>query len=57
MVELVERARGQYRALLLSVRDENQARTFYEKRQFEVVRDVTNRVGGRSVVMRLTLKP
>jgi ribosomal protein S18 acetylase RimI-like enzyme len=53
--ELAAWARGSWCGISLSVRQENPARRFYERHGFAVMREVTNRVGGRSLVMRLTL--
>jgi len=52
---LVDRARGRYPALALSVRETNPSVRLYERAGFVVERAVVNRVGGRSLVMRLPL--
>ncbi len=52
---LIERARGSYPALVLSVRRENRARRLYERSGFAVTREIGNRVGGVSLEMRLSL--
>jgi ribosomal protein S18 acetylase RimI-like enzyme len=54
---LLEMARGYYPAIALSVRETNPARRLYERHGFEVVDTITNRVGGRSFVMRVDLLP
>jgi ribosomal protein S18 acetylase RimI-like enzyme len=54
---LLEMARGQYAAIALSVRESNPARRLYERHGFTVVDTITNRVGGRSFVMRVDLLP
>ena len=45
---LVERARGRYPALALSVRETNPSVRLYERAGFVVERTVVNRVGGRA---------
>lgn len=52
---LIERARGRFPALVLSVRRDNPARRLYERAGFTVTREISNRVGGVSLEMRLTL--
>lgn len=52
---LIERARGRYRALVLSVRDGNPAVRLYERSGFVAIETTVNRVGGSSLVMRLEL--
>jgi ribosomal protein S18 acetylase RimI-like enzyme len=53
--ELVRLASGRYRAIVLSVRESNPAARFYQRLGFLVEREVRNRVGGLSYVMRLPL--
>ncbi len=52
---IVERARGRYPALALSVRETNPSVRLYERTGFVVEEAVVNRVGGRSLVMRRVL--
>jgi len=52
---LALRARTQYPAIVLSVREENPSRRLYERAGFVVVEQMINRVGGRSLAMRLAL--
>ena len=53
---LLNLARGQYLAVALSVREHNPARRLYERHSFAVVDTITNRVSGRSFVMRVELR-
>lgn len=53
---LIERARGRYPAIVLSVREGNPAARLYERCGFVVERRVTNRVGGPSLAMRLAFR-
>lgn len=57
MERVIEEASGKYPAISLSVREENPAFRLYRRLGFEVVegREVTNRTGGRSLVMKLDL--
>jgi ribosomal protein S18 acetylase RimI-like enzyme len=55
MGELVRRASGRWDAIVLSVRAENPALRFYERCGFRRAREVANRVGGVSIVMRRLL--
>ena len=52
---LIERARGRYPALALSVREGNPSVHLYERAGFVVERTVVNRVGGGSLAMRRLL--
>ncbi|HVK78467.1 MAG TPA: N-acetyltransferase [Kofleriaceae bacterium] len=52
---LIDRARGAYPAIVLSVRDGNPAVRLYERAGFRTERTIENRVGGVSFVMRLDL--
>lgn len=54
---LFAEAAGSYPAIVLSVRDENPAGRLYERLGFSTQRAVSNRVGGRSRVMRRALAP
>jgi ribosomal protein S18 acetylase RimI-like enzyme len=53
--ELVERSRGRYPAIALSVRDTNPSVRLYERAGFVIEQTIVNRVGGNSLVMRRTL--
>jgi GNAT superfamily N-acetyltransferase len=53
--ELLERCRHRYRAVVLSVREENPARRLYEHCGFSVTGRRTNRAGGASLVMQIEL--
>jgi ribosomal protein S18 acetylase RimI-like enzyme len=55
LMALLEAARGVYPAIVLSVRADNPARRLYERMGFVVVDEIVNRVGGRSLVMRIDL--
>jgi ribosomal protein S18 acetylase RimI-like enzyme len=55
MGELARRATGRFPAILLSVREANPAVRLYERLGFRREREVRNRVGGVSFVMRLDL--
>ena len=55
MRHLIERARGQFPAIVLSVREGNPATRFYENLGFCTTERMENRVGGASWVMRLDL--
>ena len=50
---LLDAARGQHQAIVLSVRASNPARRLYERCGFVAVRQITNRVGTESSVMLL----
>jgi len=54
---LIESARQRYRSICLNVRDDSHAVKFYERNGFKIVPEsaMTNRVGGRSINMRLLL--
>jgi len=54
---LIESARQSYRSICLNVRDDSPAVKFYERYGFKMVPGsaMTNRVGGRSINMRLLL--
>lgn len=56
MRELVDRARGRYPAIVLSVRAGNPAVRLYDRLGFVVEREIVNRVGGVSFAMRLALR-
>jgi ribosomal protein S18 acetylase RimI-like enzyme len=55
MNELLRLASGRFDTVLLSVRAENPALRFYQRFGFRCEREVTNRVGGVSWVMRRLL--
>lgn len=55
MKRLVQAAYGKYPAIILSVRDNNPAKRFYQRMGFVVTRQITNRVGGQSSEMILPL--
>lgn len=55
LLALIERLRGRFSALTLSVREENPAVRLYERLGFVTEEIITNRVGGRSLAMRLSL--
>ena len=48
---LLDKAQGHYPGVVLSVREDNRAIRLYERFGFDVVDEITNRVGGRSFVM------
>ncbi|MFN8484744.1 MAG: GNAT family N-acetyltransferase [Anaerolineae bacterium] len=52
LARLLDEARGVYGRIYLSVRDGNPALRLYERAGFVVVRKITNRVGGKSYLMR-----
>jgi len=51
LTELIDRARGLFPGVSLSVRSDNPARRLYERLGFTSVAEVVNRVGGRSETM------
>ena len=51
MEELINAARGQYPAVILNVRKESPAQKLYARLGFTTVREIDNRVGGRSLEM------
>ena len=53
---LLTAAKDKYPAVILSVRESNPARRLYERMGFVVTREITNRVGGRSLEMILRLE-
>lgn len=53
--DLIARARGRYPAITLSVREDNPSSRLYARFGFVVTASLTNRVGGRSIAMRLSL--
>jgi ribosomal protein S18 acetylase RimI-like enzyme len=55
MNELIRLASPSFSGIILSVRKANPALRFYERMGFQRERDIRNRVGGLSVVMRLAL--
>jgi ribosomal protein S18 acetylase RimI-like enzyme len=55
MERLVQAAHGKYSAIILSVRNNNPAKRFYQHIGFVVTRQITNRVGGQSSEMILPL--
>jgi len=55
MRDLFERSTGRFDAITLSVRDQNPALRFYERLGFRRERQLTNRVGGVSFVLRRPL--
>jgi ribosomal protein S18 acetylase RimI-like enzyme len=57
MRELVERARGSFPAIVLSVREGNPAVRLYERLGFQVTEKIVNRVGTVSLAMKLDLDP
>ncbi|MCW5850721.1 MAG: GNAT family N-acetyltransferase [Anaerolineae bacterium] len=56
LAALLGAARPVYPSIVLSVRDDNPARRIYERHGFVVVDRITNRVGGQSLVMVVTLQ-
>lgn len=48
---LLSTARGKYPAIILNVRKENPAQKLYARFGFTVIREIDNRVGGRSLEM------
>lgn len=52
---VIDRARGRYPAIVLTVREGNPARRLYERFGFAPIGAITNRVGGRSCKMLLAL--
>jgi aspartate racemase len=55
MHSLIQQLKGRFPALVLSVREENPAVRLYERLGFVTEEIITNRVGGRSLAMRLDL--
>ncbi|MFN8497692.1 MAG: N-acetyltransferase [Anaerolineae bacterium] len=55
LTRLLAEARGVYPCIYLSVRDSNPAIRLYERAGFVVVGEITNRVGGKSYLMRVNL--
>lgn len=55
LAALAHEATGNYIAIVLSVRASNPAVRLYERAGFLTVGEIVNRVGGRSLVMRLPL--
>ncbi len=55
LARLLQEARGVYPCIYLSVREGNPAIRLYERAGFVVVSEITNRVGGRSYLMRVGL--
>jgi GNAT superfamily N-acetyltransferase len=53
---LIEASSALHPAIVLSVRHNNPARRLYERIGFHPVANITNRVGGTSVVMKLDLR-
>lgn len=53
---LLARCRERFPAVVLSVREANPAVRLYEKVGFRVVREHTNRIGGKSLIMQIELK-
>ncbi len=51
MQKILSAAQGTYPAVLLSVREGNPARRLYERLGFSPIKEVVNRVGGRSIEM------
>ena len=56
MEQLFQRAAGRFEAVTLSVRAANPALRFYQRLGFQRTRELTNRVGGVSFVMRRPLR-
>ena len=52
LARLLDEARGVYGRIYLSVREGNPALRLYERAGFVVVGEITNRVGGKSYLMR-----
>ncbi len=55
ITQVLEAAAAIYPAVALSVRASNPAKRLYERMGFAIVAEITNRVGGKSVIMRATL--
>lgn len=55
LTRLLAEARGVYPCIYLSVRDSNPAIRLYERAGFVVVGEITNRVGGKSYLMRVDI--
>lgn len=55
LMRLLDAARSLYSAIVLSVRADNPARRLYERVGFVAVDEITNRVGGTSLVMKVDL--
>lgn len=55
LASLIERSRGVYPAMVLTARVENPSIRLYQRLGFLVTHELTNRVGSRSVAMRLVL--
>ena len=53
LTQLLEKARALHPGIVLSVRAQNPAKQLYERLGFNVVAEMTNRIGGVSVVMKV----
>jgi GNAT superfamily N-acetyltransferase len=57
LARLLADAAALHSAIVLSVRANNPARALYERLGFAVVAEITNRVGGKSFIMKVALTP
>jgi GNAT superfamily N-acetyltransferase len=57
LARLLVDAAAIHSAIVLSVRANNPARALYERLGFAVVAEITNRVGGKSFIMKVALTP
>ena len=57
LTRLLADAAAIHPAIVLSVRANNPARSLYERLGFTVVAEITNRVGSRSLIMKVALTP
>ncbi len=55
IARLLDTAAAYHRAIMLSVRGDNPAKVLYERHGFSVVAEITNRVGGKSLIMKIEL--
>jgi ribosomal protein S18 acetylase RimI-like enzyme len=54
---LLSYAAATHSSIVLSVRANNPAKTLYERLGFDIVAQITNRVGGKSFIMKIELTP
>jgi ribosomal protein S18 acetylase RimI-like enzyme len=55
ITQVLKAAAAIYPAVALSVRANNPARRLYERIGFAIIAEITNRVGGKSLIMRAKL--
>jgi GNAT superfamily N-acetyltransferase len=56
IAQLLDAAAAYHRAIMLSVRANNPAKVLYERHGFSVVAEIINRVGGKSLIMKIELE-